>query len=79
MSKVKPLTKKTMTLNELQLRTLKVLRLVRSQLNRQAHEGGMSDTEFTENVLDPLETEIKQDRYVLKMFRNQRSFRNGER
>ena len=69
MKKVKPLKSKTMTLNELQLRTLNFLRLVRFQFNRQAHEEGMSDGEFIEQVLDPLETTIYQDRQVLKMKR----------
>lgn len=65
-NKVKPLTKKTMTLNELQMRTLDVLRKVKFQLQRQAHENGMSDSEFLEEVVEPLETDIFQDRHVLK-------------
>ncbi len=67
--KVKPLTQKTMTLSELQLRTLDVLRKVRFQFNRLAHEDGMSDAEFLDSVVSPLETVICQDRMVSKMHR----------
>ncbi len=64
--KIQPLQKRTMTLGQLQLRTLDVLRKVRFQLSRQAHEGGMSDTEFLDEILSPLETDIYQDRHILK-------------
>ena len=64
-----PLKSKTMTLSQLQLRVLDVLRRVRFQLHRQAHEDGMSDTEFLEEFIGPLETEIYQDRQVAKMYR----------
>lgn len=67
MTKPKPLKKKTMTLNQLQLRTLDVLRRVRFQFGRQAHEEGMSDSEFIDRFVEPLETDIHQDRYVLRM------------
>lgn len=73
MSDVQPLKKKTMTLSELQLRTLDVLRKVRFQFNRAAHEDGMSDAEFLDAVLEPLETDIYQDRKVLKMARGKES------
>lgn len=63
---VKPLRKKTMTLNQLQMRTLDVLRKVKFQLQRQGYEVGMSDSEFIEQIIDPLSTDIYQDRYVLK-------------
>lgn len=66
---VKPLTKKTMTLSQLQMRVLDVLRKVKFQFGRQAHEDGMSDAEFIEQVIDPLSTDIYQDREVLKMKR----------
>lgn len=69
---VKPLKKKTMTLSQLQLRTLDVLRKVRFQFNRAAHDEGMSDSEFIEDVLEPLETDIYQDRQVLKMARGKK-------
>ena len=64
---VRPLKKKTMTLNDLQLRTLDVIRKVRFQFNRAAHEDGMSDSEFIEKFVDPLIEVIYQDRQVLKM------------
>ena len=73
MRDVKPLKKKTMTLSELQLRTLDVLRKVRFQFGRQAHEDGMTDSEFLDSVLTPLETDIYQDRQVLKMARRKES------
>lgn len=69
MAKVRPLKKKTMTLSELQLRTLDVLRHVRFQLQRQAHEPGLSDDEFLDEFVTSLETDIYQDRHVLKMHR----------
>lgn len=69
MTKVRPLTKRTMTLHQLQMRTLDVLRKVKFQLGRQAHEDGMSDAEFVDQVIDPLATDIYQDRQVLKMHR----------
>jgi len=56
-----------MTLNDLQLRTLDVLRKVKFQLGRAAHEAGMSDAEFIDEVIDPFSTDIYQDRHVLKM------------
>lgn len=70
--KVEPLRKKTMTLNELQMKTLDVLRKVRFQFNRSAHEDGMSDTEFLDQIIDPFETEIHQDRQMLKMLRKRK-------
>ncbi len=66
---VEPLKKRTMTLSQLQMRTLDVLRKVRFQLGRAAHENGMSDAEFIEEVLEPLATDIYQDRQVLKMLK----------
>lgn len=69
MDKVPPLKKKTMTLSQLQMRTLNVLRHVRFQLQRQGHEDGMSDAEFIEKEIEPLETDIYQDRQMLKMLK----------
>ena len=62
-----PLRKRTMTLGQLQLRTLDVLRKVRFQFGRQAHDQGMSDGEFIDEIIAPLETDIYQDRQILKM------------
>lgn len=73
---IPPLRKKTMTLNELQLRTLDVLRKVKFQFGRQAHEEGMSDAEFIDQVIDPLATDIYQDRQVLKMAKHARRDRD---
>jgi len=69
MSKVRPLKKRTMGLSELQLRVLNVLRHVRFQFNHQVHELGLSDDEFIEQWIEPLETDIYQDRQILKMKR----------
>lgn len=69
--RVQALKKRTMTLSELQLRTLDVLRKVRFQFNRQAYQDGMSDTEFLDSIVSPFEIEIYQDRQVLKEKRKQ--------
>ena len=69
---VKPLQSRTMTLRELQMKTLDLIRHVRFQLNRQAHEDGMSDSEFSEEFLDPFEEQIYADRHVLQMHRKAR-------
>ena len=68
--KVKPLRRRAMTLIQLQMQTLDVLRKVRFQFNRQAHESGMSDTEFLSQIVEPLEIAIYEDRHVAKMKRN---------
>ena len=66
---VKPLRKRTMTLNQLQMQTLDLIRKLRFQLNRKACDDGMSDNEFLEQIVDPLETAIYQDREISKMRR----------
>lgn len=66
-TKVAPLRARTMTLEQLQKRTLKVLRLVRKQFNRAAHEDGLSDKEFLDQVVDVLEWDIKSDIAVLNI------------
>lgn len=67
--KPEPLKSRTMGLSALQLETLDLIRKVRFQLNRAAHEDGMSDGEFMDQVLTPLEQKILADRQVLKMKR----------
>lgn len=64
---VKPLRKRTMTLEQMQVRTLKFLNLCRKQLQRMPHEPGLNDTEFIEQVVNPFRNDILQDRDVLKM------------
>lgn len=71
-NEVRPLRKRTMTLSKLQMRTLDMIRMVRFQLRRAAHEDGLSDEEFIESTLEPFEHEIYADRQVLKMIRQQR-------
>lgn len=68
-----PLKKRTMTLNELQMRTLDVLRKVRFQFGHAPHEYGMNDDEFIDSVVEPLETDIYQDRQILKLTRRRQS------
>jgi hypothetical protein len=63
---VEPLKSRTMTLGELQLKTLDLCKKVRKQLNRKAHEPGLSDAEFLDQVVEPLKTIIEQDRYVIQ-------------
>lgn len=70
---VQPLKKKTMALSQLQMRTLDVLRKVRFQFRRQGHEPGMTDEEFLDSVVEPLETDIYQDRQILKMKRKEQN------
>ena len=62
-----------MTLSQLQLATLDLIRKLRFQMQRQAHDEGMSDDEFMENIVDPLETTIYQDREILRMMRKAES------
>jgi hypothetical protein len=59
---VEPLKSRAMTLGELQMATLRLIRRVRKHLNRKAHAEGMTDDEFKADVLDSLETVIQQDR-----------------
>lgn len=66
---VEPLKSRTMTLNELQLATLDLIRKVRFQLNHNPFEEGMSDKEFDSEILCDLETVIIQDRQIIKMHR----------
>jgi hypothetical protein len=73
---VKPLTRRTMTLSELQLRTANFLRLVKFQLRRMPHQDGLNDEEFIAQQVEPFETDIYQDRQILKMARKAK---RGER
>lgn len=67
LNKVEPLKSRTMTLGELQRETLALIKKVKRQLRRSPHEGGLSDEEFIDEVLESLETTIHQDREMLKM------------
>jgi hypothetical protein len=69
----RPLQKRTMTLSQLQMRTLDVLRKVRFQLQRPHWAAeGMTDAEFLEQIICPLETDIYQDRQILKMAKKEK-------
>ena len=61
-----------MTLRQLQLRTLDVLRKVRSQFGRSAHEEGMSDSEFLDSVVSPLEEDIYSDHAMRRIARERK-------
>lgn len=71
--KVPPLKSRTMTLHQLQLATLDLIRHMRFQLSRQAHEDGTSDSEFIDEFLVPFENKIYQDRDVLRRRRREKS------
>lgn len=64
MGRVPPLKSRTMTLNQLQLETLDLIRKVKFQLNRQGWEEGISDAEFIDKILAPLEFKIYADRAI---------------
>lgn len=69
MSTVEPLKARTMSLAKLQLATLDLIRKTRFQLGRQAHEEGMSDGQFIDEILEPLEQQIYADRVVIRASR----------
>jgi hypothetical protein len=56
-----------MTLSTLQMQTLDLIRKLRFQLQRSPHEIGLNDTEFLEQIVQPLENKIYHDRAVLRM------------
>lgn len=66
---VEPLKSHVMTLDELQRATLKFCKQVRKQLRKSPHEEGLTDSEFIDEVLEPLETTIHQDREMLKIIK----------
>jgi hypothetical protein len=72
MPDVKPLRARIHTLNQLQLETLDLIRKVRFQFQHSPHDPGMNDTEFLEQVVQPLEDKIYQDREMAKMLRDQK-------
>ena len=67
--KPEPLQSRTMTLGELQKRTLKFLELCRRQLQKMPHEEGLTDVEFIEQELNQFKNDIKTDIAVQKMNR----------
>lgn len=56
-----------MTIDELQVETLRLIRKVRRHLTEPAWKGGPTDAEFDEEVLEKLQTQIEQDREVMRM------------
>lgn len=67
MSDVTPLRKKTMTIDEVQKKTLKLIKEVRKHLSTPTHVSGVTDTEFDDRFLGTLETEIRNDIEYRKM------------
>lgn len=69
----KPLPLKSEILSQrlLQVEILTLIKQVRRQLNRAAHEDGMSDSEFQSQVLDRLQEKIEADQYILRMYNNE--------
>ena len=65
MDKPQPLQRKTMTLDQLQSNTLKLIRKVRKHLRKLHWQEGMTDEEFIDWA-EELETRIKQDRAILR-------------
>lgn len=70
MKRDKPLPLKSEILSQrlLQVEILTLIKQVRRQLNRAAHEDGMSDAEFESQVLDRLQAKIEADQYVLRNY-----------
>lgn len=66
MTTVEPLKKRTMTLPELQKRTVKVLKMIRTHLE-DANTSPHTDGEIIDDLIEPLLTDIRQDRAMLKM------------
>lgn len=64
---VKPLKKRTMTLDELRKRTKRTLNLCRKQLRKAPYEIGLTDEEFIESHIDPLLMDIWQDTQMEKI------------
>ena len=64
---IQPLRKKTMTLNDVQERTIKLIKAVRKHLSTPTHVSGVTDTEFDDKFLCTLETEIRNDIEYRKM------------
>lgn len=64
--KVQPLTKRTMTLEQLQKRTTKVLKACIKHLRVPPHLSGVTDGEFIDLAIQPLIDDIWTDRQMLK-------------
>lgn len=76
---VKPLKARILTLEELQQETLQLIKKTRKQFNHKPHEEGMSDRDFVDLVLTPLETKIQQDIEMQKdSDRNWKVYKLGE-
>lgn len=62
---IEPLRRRTMTLDQLQKKTLQLIKRVHKHLNTPTHISGVTDAEFLEKACYGLETRIKEDRMIL--------------
>lgn len=62
---VTPLRRRTMTLEQLQKKTLQLIKRVHKHLNTPTHVSGVTDGEFLEKACYPLESRISEDRMIL--------------
>lgn len=64
---VTPLRARIHTLDQLQQATLDLIQRLRIQLHRAPHEPGLSDAEFLEEIVGPLETKIHHDQSMAEI------------
>lgn len=64
-AKVTPLRRRTMTLEQLQLKTLRLIKKIHKHLNTPTLVSGVTDGEFFEKYCYPLEARISEDRMIL--------------
>lgn len=70
---VKPLKKRTMALDELQRRTINVLKKCRKRLRTPPYAVESTDEEFIYDVIESLIIDIQQDRQMLKILAKEKS------
>lgn len=70
--KTRTLKSSVMTLDELQRETLGLIRRMKAQLRKSPWQGGLSDREFIEHVLDPMQSKVAADREVANFKKRQR-------
>lgn len=63
---VEPLRRRTMTLEQLQKKTLQLIKRVHKHLNTPTHISGVTDAEFLEKACYGLETRITEDIEILQ-------------
>lgn len=63
--KVKPLTRRTMTLDQLQRRVLRFIKQVKKHYSTPGWKSEMTDSEFNDKVVNELDYDIRTDRKML--------------